>query len=86
MEPEKTLNSQSDVQKENQSRRHHNPRFEFLIAFTVFFRATISLWLFSMISIFEKLTLYIVFLILLNDLSVLPLTHFYKNYFELFIG
>ena len=25
MEPEKTLNSQSNLEKENQSRRHHNP-------------------------------------------------------------
>ena len=25
MEPEKTPNSQSDLEKENQSRRHHNP-------------------------------------------------------------
>ena len=25
MEPEKTLNSQSYLEKENQSRRHHNP-------------------------------------------------------------
>ena len=26
MEPQKTLNSQSNVEKENQSGRHHNPR------------------------------------------------------------
>ena len=26
MEPEKTLNSQRDLEKENQSWRHHNPR------------------------------------------------------------
>ena len=25
MEPEKTLNSQSNLEKENQSKRHHNP-------------------------------------------------------------
>ena len=25
MEPEKILNNQSDLEKENQSRRHHNP-------------------------------------------------------------
>ena len=28
MEPEKTLNSQSNLEKENQSRRHHNPRLQ----------------------------------------------------------
>ena len=28
MEPEKTLNSQSNLKKENQSRRHHNPRLQ----------------------------------------------------------
>ena len=28
MEPEKTLNSQSDLEKENQSKRHHNPRLQ----------------------------------------------------------
>ena len=28
MEPEKTLNSQNDLEKENQSRRHHNPRLQ----------------------------------------------------------
>ena len=28
MEPEKTLNSQSNLEKENQSWRHHNPRLQ----------------------------------------------------------
>ena len=28
MEPEKTSNSQSNLEKENQSRRHHNPRLQ----------------------------------------------------------
>ena len=28
VEPEKTPNSQSNVEKENQSRRHHNPRLQ----------------------------------------------------------
>ena len=28
MEPEKTPNSQSDLEKENQSWRHHNPRLQ----------------------------------------------------------
>ena len=28
MEPEKTTNSQSNLEKENQSRRHHNPRLQ----------------------------------------------------------
>ena len=28
MEPEKTLNSQSNPEKENQSWRHHNPRLQ----------------------------------------------------------
>ena len=28
MEPEKTLNSQSNLEKENQSRSHHNPRLQ----------------------------------------------------------
>ena len=28
MEPEKTPNSQSDLEKENQSWRHHNPGFQ----------------------------------------------------------
>ena len=31
MEPEKTLNSQSDLEKENQSRRHHNPRLQVIL-------------------------------------------------------
>ena len=31
MEPEKTLNSQSDLEKENQSRRHHNPRLQAIL-------------------------------------------------------
>ena len=31
MEPEKTLNSQSDLEKENQSRRHHNPGLQALL-------------------------------------------------------
>ena len=28
MEPEKTPNSQSNLEKENQSRTHHNPRLQ----------------------------------------------------------
>ena len=31
MEAEKTLNSQSDLEKENQSRRHHNPRLQAIL-------------------------------------------------------
>ena len=31
MEPGKTLNSQSNLEKENQSRRHHNPRLQALL-------------------------------------------------------
>ena len=31
MEPEKTPNSQSDLEKENQSRRHHNPRLQAIL-------------------------------------------------------
>ena len=31
MEPEKTLNSQRDLEKENQSRRHHNPRLQAIL-------------------------------------------------------
>ena len=31
MEPEKTLNSQSNLEKENQSRRHHNPKLEAIL-------------------------------------------------------
>ena len=31
MEPEKTLNSQSDLEKENQSRRHHNPKLQAIL-------------------------------------------------------
>ena len=31
MEPEKTPNSQSDLKKENQSRRHHNPRLRAIL-------------------------------------------------------
>ena len=31
MEPKKTLNSQSDLEKENQSRRHHNPRLQAIL-------------------------------------------------------
>ena len=31
MEPEKTLNSQSDLEKENQSRRHHNSRHQAIL-------------------------------------------------------
>ena len=31
MEPEKTLNSQSNLEKENQSRRHHNPRLQAIL-------------------------------------------------------
>ena len=31
MEPEKTLNIQSDLEKENQSRRHHNPRLQTIL-------------------------------------------------------
>ncbi|XP_053756944.1 GDNF family receptor alpha-2 isoform X3 [Panthera pardus] len=30
-EPEKTLNSQSNLEKENQSRRHHNPRLQAIL-------------------------------------------------------
>ena len=28
MKPQKTLNSQSNLEKENQSRKHHNPRHQ----------------------------------------------------------
>ena len=31
MEPEKTPNSQSNLEKQNQSRRHHNPRLQALL-------------------------------------------------------
>ena len=31
MEPEKTPNSQSDLEKENQSRRHHNSRLQAIL-------------------------------------------------------
>ena len=31
MEPEKTLNSQSDLEKENQSRRHHDPGLQAIL-------------------------------------------------------
>ena len=31
MEPEKTPNSQSDLEKENQSRRHHNPGLQAIL-------------------------------------------------------
>ena len=31
MEPEKTLNSQSNLEKENQSRKHHNPRLQAIL-------------------------------------------------------
>ena len=31
MEPEKTPNSQSNLEKENQSRRHHNPRLQAIL-------------------------------------------------------
>ena len=31
METEKTLNSQSSPEKENQSRRHHNPRLQAIL-------------------------------------------------------
>ena len=31
MEPQKTPNSQSNVEKENQSRRHQNPRLQHLL-------------------------------------------------------
>ena len=31
MELEKTPNSQSDLEKENQSRRHHNPRLQAIL-------------------------------------------------------
>ena len=31
MEPEKTQNSQSNLEKENQSRRHHNPRLQAIL-------------------------------------------------------
>ena len=31
MEPEKTLNSQSKLEKENQSRRHRNPRVKAIL-------------------------------------------------------
>ena len=31
MEPEKTPNSQSDLEKENQSRRHHNPGLQTIL-------------------------------------------------------
>ena len=31
MEPEETLNSQSNLEKENQSRRHHNPRLQAIL-------------------------------------------------------
>ena len=31
MEPEKTPNSQGNLEKENQSRRHHNPRLQAIL-------------------------------------------------------
>ena len=31
MEPEKTLNSQNNLEKENKSRRHHNPRLQAIL-------------------------------------------------------
>ena len=31
MEPEKTLNSQSDLEKEKQSRRYHNPGLQAIL-------------------------------------------------------
>ena len=31
MEPQKTPNSQSNLEKENQSRRHHNPRLQAIL-------------------------------------------------------
>ena len=31
MEPEKTLNSQSNLEKENQSRKQHNPRLQAIL-------------------------------------------------------
>ena len=31
MEPEKTVNSQSNLEKENQSRTHHNPRLQAIL-------------------------------------------------------
>ena len=31
MEPEKTPNSQSNLEKENQSSRHHNPRLQAIL-------------------------------------------------------
>ena len=31
MEPEKTLNSQSSLEKENQNWRHHNPRLQAIL-------------------------------------------------------
>ena len=31
IEAEKTLNSQSNLEKENQSRRHHNPRLQAIL-------------------------------------------------------
>ena len=31
MEPQKTLNSQSNIEEENQSGRHHNPRLQPLL-------------------------------------------------------
>ena len=31
MEPETILNSQSDLKKENQMRRHHNPRLQAML-------------------------------------------------------
>ena len=42
MEPEKTPNSQSDLEKENQSRRHHNPNFK--LSYKVVIMKTVWHW------------------------------------------